>query len=225
MQTLKDFYGEWEANYAQAARHIPLFDRQPREWTGLQKILFANLFYHSRGHFYRFLWVMASQAPSFEFRSVVIRNITDELGGLKPDDFSHEQLFFHFAKKLNPMIYYEAMRERWYLPFLRDFNESHFLHLMNAGWDAKWSMFAAYELLDNVDYENLEELAREFGLSGNDLLFFEVHRNSDHFGETFQLLEGIWDKKPIVVCKAFDYIASTQLTMWRRLSDRVFQPY
>lgn len=220
MQSLQDFLNEWDLQYASTARTIPLFDQSsPIVWTARRKKLFARLFYHSRGHFDRFLWIMASLAPSADYRSVVIRNITDELGGMRPADLSHEQLFFRFAEELDPDIRDEPRVEGHNLPFLRAFNEGHIKALLNADWDGKWAIFSAYELLDNTDYNNLSWLAESMGLSGEALVFFDVHRNGDHFGETFQLLEGVWAKDPQKVRTAFDFIGTHQIKMWREMSD------
>lgn len=220
MQKLQDFLSGWDTQYATSARSIPLFNpADPILWNEQHKRLFARLFYHSRGHFDRFLWVMASLAPSAEYRSVVMRNITDELGGLRPEDLSHEQLFYQFAEKLDPEIRDEPRDAAFYLPFLRQFNDGHIKALLNADWDTKWAIFSAYEMLDNTDYNNLFWLAETLGLSGDALVFFNVHRNGDHFGETFQLLEAVWARDPQMVRTSFDFIGTHQLVMWREMND------
>jgi len=61
-----------------------------------QKQKFARQFYHTRGHFYEMLWFLGSLAPSFEYKKVVLQNITEEFGGKK----SHENLYWDFAKEL-----------------------------------------------------------------------------------------------------------------------------
>lgn len=218
----QEFINEWEEGYRRRAAAIPLFSEQAAGLGTEQKRLFVRLFYHARGHFYLFLWIMASLAPSADYRSVVIRNINDELGGLDETHVSHEQLFFRFAKTIDTLVEEEAKTEENYLPFLREFDEGHIRSLMNADWDGKWSIFSAYELLDNTDYNNLYVLAENLGARGDALTFFDVHRHGDHFGETFQLLQKTWDKDPDVVKKSFDFIGEHQLRMWRYMSGLVF---
>lgn len=219
---LQDFLTAWDKDYKKEVAQIPLFTEANKSLTDGQKILFAHLFYHARGHFDRFLWIMASMAPSADYRTVVIRNITDELGGMDPTHVSHEQLFLKFAAAIDPNFFDEVRTEKTYLPFLREFNEGHIKALLNSNWHEMWSIFAAYELLDNADYNNLYDLAVRMGMTGDALTFFEVHKDGDHFGETFELLEEAWDKGPEQVRKGFDFIGKHQLDMWTKLSDRVF---
>ena len=226
MPNLQEFLDELSAEYKTSARSIRLFNpADPIQWNNQRKKFFVRMFYHSRGHFDRFLWLMASLAPpgSPAYRPIVLKNITDELGGLNPGDLSHEQLFYQFAEKLDPEIRDEPKDEGFYLPFLRQFNDGHIKALLNADWDTKWAIFSAYELLDNTDYNNLFWLAETLGLSEEALVFFDVHRNGDHFSETFQLLEAIWTNDSHKVRTAFDFIGKHQLAMWRKMSELLME--
>src|SRR5712664_49175 len=100
---INDYLNKWDKEYTQEARVIGLFDgSSPRGWSTAQKKFFARVFYHSRGHFYDFLWHLANIAPSKEYKDVVIANITDEfgIGADGVNRLSHEQLYWKFAEGL-----------------------------------------------------------------------------------------------------------------------------
>ena len=218
---MESFLAEWEQHYKSETTKIPLFTDAAINLTDEQRRLFVRLFYHARGHFHHFLWIMASMAPSPNFREVVLRNITDELGGTDPSHLSHEQLFFGFAEALGVDVSEEMKTKKNYMPFLGEFNEGHTQALLNSNWDAKWAIFAAYELLDNTDYENLYALATRLGVTGDALTFFDVHRNGDHFTDTFRLLQMIWNKDEQTVRRGFDFIGKHQLAMWQEMSRQL----
>jgi len=221
MKSLAEFLGSWESTYQADAARVPIFTDAIEGISRDKAERFCRLFYHVRGHFYRFLWIMASWAPPGEHQGIVMRNIADELGTLGKDHQPHEQLFFQFAECTDPNIREEALTERHYLPFLRAFDHGHVQALLRTDWDGKWAIFAAYEFLDNTDYENLYKLAQRLGVSGDALTFFEVHRGGDHFGETYDHLEDIWKRQPRKVEESFEFIALSQLHMWRGVSEQV----
>lgn len=222
MYSLKAFLASWETAYHAETQKIPLFTGAMRGIEADQAKLFCRLFYHARGHFDRFLWTVASWAPPGAHQAVLMRNIGDELGTLSEHHQPHEQLFFCFAEHIDPHIREEPLTCAHYLPFLRAFDDGHLQALLRADWDGKWSIFSAYEFLDNTDYENLYRLAQRLGLAGEALTFFEVHRSGDHFGDTYDLLQTSWERQPHVVREGFDFIAAHQLDMWRGISAQVF---
>lgn len=221
MKSLNTFLESWESTYRTEAARIPIFTPaiEEADWDAAQR--FCRLFYHARGHFYRFLWIMASWAPPGKQQDVIMRNIADELGTLGKDHQPHEQLFFQFAERIAPDIRDEVLTEAHYLPFLRAFDDGHIAALLRTDWDGKWAIFAAYEFLDNTDYENLYRLAQRLGVSGNALTFFEVHRGGDHFGDTYDFLEQVWSRQPGKVEDSFGFVAAHQLQMWRGISEQV----
>jgi len=221
MKKLTEFLASWESSYREETARISIFTPEVNQISKDQAKQFCRLFYHARGHFYRFLWIMASWAPSNKYQTIIMRNIADELGALAEHHQPHEQLFFHFAECIDPDIREEVVDSEHYLPFLRSFDDGHVQALLQADWDGKWSIFSAYEFLDNTDYENLYLLAQRLGVTGDALTFFEVHRGGDHFGSTFDLLEDVWERQPQKVEESFAFIASHQLRMWRGISDLV----
>lgn len=222
MNTLVEFLHSWESDYQKQANNVPLFAGVVEDINRDQAKLFCRLFYHARGHFHRFLWIMASWAPKGECQGIIMRNIADELGTLGEDHEPHEQLFFRFAECIDPDIRQEVLSNEHYAPFLMAFDEGHVQALLETDWDGKWSIFSAYEFLDNTDYENLYRLAERLGIKGDALTFFDVHRGGDHFGSTFGPLEKIWMRHPGIVQKNFEFIAQHQLQMWKGISDVVF---
>ncbi len=217
---VKDFLITWEADYKRKAGTIGIFTDDAKTLSKKQQQLFVKLFYHARGHFDRFLWILASLAPNPEYRSIALQNIADELGGTNTR--SHEQLYLRFADTLGVDALAEQKSEKNYMHFLKAFNKGHIEALLNGNWEEKWSIFSAYEYLDVVDYNNLYTLALAMGLSGDALTFFEVHRDADHFGDNYQLLEKVWEKDANLVTKAFTFIGNHQLKMWKKLSAEVF---
>ena len=219
---MESYLKEWEEDYKKRVREITLFTDESKNLSQDQKVKLIRLFYHARGHFSRFLWIMASYAPSMKYRAIVLRNITDELGGIDPSHLSHEQLFFEFAEFFDKDIHEEVSNETSYFPFLRAFDQGHIQKLLEASFNEKWAIFAAYELLDNTDYNNLYRLAKNIGTPEEGLTFFDVHRTGDHFRDTFVLLQEIWNKNQQTVKDSFDFIGNHQLAMWRGINDEVY---
>lgn len=219
---MEAFLKKWEEEYKKKASEIILFTDAAKTLTTEQKKCFVHLFYHARGHFKDFIWLVASSAPSADYRKVLLDNIADEMGGLDPSHVSHEQLFLNFALTLDLDFADELKTEENYMPFLKKFNGGHIQKLLNSNWNEMWALFSAYELLDNADYTNLYVLAKNIGVSGEDLTFFGVHRDGDHFGDTFKLLEEVWSNNTETVKTNFEFIANHQLEMWEKMSLEVF---
>ncbi|MEN9561708.1 MAG: hypothetical protein RIQ56_981 [Candidatus Parcubacteria bacterium] len=228
MESLRKFLQAWEPQYDRAAQAIAMFDQtRPLEWTQDQKGFFARTLYHSRGHFYKFLWHLGSRAQSKEQKEVILDNIRDEfgIGADGVSRFSHEQLYWHFADAVgvntDAIIREEILGEKTNLPFIKEFNQGHLEWIMTKPWDYVWGAFSAYERLDNLDYENLYRLAVRLGVSGKALVFYEVHREVEHYESATPLLEAIWDRDPDAVRAGFDFIGQHQLSMWRHMNDAI----
>ena len=228
MQVLQNFLQSWDPNYDRTAQATALFDQtKPLEWTPGQKKFFARTLYHSRGHFYKFLWYLGSKSPSKACKEVILDNIRDEFG-IGADGVSrssHEQLYWHFAEAVgldtDAIIREEILGEATNLPFIREFNQGHLEYILTRPWDDVWAAFSAYERLDNLDYENLYRLAVRLGVSGKALVFHEVHREVEHYEAATPLLQDIWERNPDAVRTGFEFIADHQLKMWRQMSDAV----
>ena len=228
MQVLQNFLQSWDPNYDRTAQATALFDQtKPLEWTPGQKKFFARTLYHSRGHFYKFLWYLGSKSPSKACKEVILDNIRDEFG-IGADGVSrssHEQLYWHFAEAVgldtDAIIREEILGEATNLPFIREFNQGHLEYILTRPWDDVWAAFSAYERLDNLDYENLYRLAVRLGVSGKALVFYEVHREVEHYEAATPLLQDIWERNPDAVRTGFEFIADHQLKMWRQMSDAV----
>jgi pyrroloquinoline quinone (PQQ) biosynthesis protein C len=219
---LEIFIEEWQDWYSSEAKTVPLFNQEKTlELTQKQKDVFVRLFYHARGHFSRFLWTLGNSAPSSSYKKVVINNIKEELGAGVFNLPAHEELYANFAGALGVNILEEALSEQTYLDFLQEFNRQHVTWLLSHDWDHKWAAFSAYELLDNVDYENLFIVAKGFGLPADALTFFEVHRGGDHFEKTKWRLQEIWQRNPEAVRAGFEFIGNHQIAMWKKLSADV----
>lgn len=212
------FITEWEKAYRSEIAQISLFNPElTQKWTIKQRQRFVKIFYHVRGHFHDFLWYMGNHAPDADTKKIVLSNIAEEfsINGL-----SHEQLYHDFANALNVPIE-EVIQKDCYLPFVREFNNNHMTWLVTHDWVGCFSAFSAYEKLDNVDYHYLYHLAESFDLARKALTFFSVHLHVEHFDVTLQKLIAMWDKNPTIVREAFDFIASNQLEMWKKLNNEM----
>ncbi len=94
--------------------------------------------------------------------------------------------------------------------------------LSNHDDDSRWAAFAAYEKLDNVDYNDLHNLVKNFELPQNALAFFLVHTKVEHFEAAEKELSEIWQKNPEQVKDAFNFIGTHQNEMWQNLSDAIY---
>jgi len=219
--TLQKFIKNWDINYKTEISRIDLFNAElTAKYSDKQKTGFVKTFYHIRGHFYKFLWLLGNQAPNKEAKKQILYNIEEEFGGDSP---SHEQLYFEFSKSLGLDIADEFLSEENHLPFIKDFNLRHLEWLNKNNWLGKWFAFSAYERLDNIDYANLLDLARSFGVTGQGLMFFIVHNKADHFDRTYHGLVESWNLDQNVVKEAFSFIGKHQIAMWKALSEVVSQ--
>ena len=217
---LDEFLASWDAQYVQQLNTIPLFQPElTKQWTAAQKRYFAHIFYHCRGHFHDFLWNMGNHADDNETKDVVLKNIGEELNGSAK---SHEELYLDFEKSVGTDVRDEFVHETSYLPFAREFNHGHLNWLHVNDTNERFSAFAAYERLDNVDYVYLLHLVESLDVPREGKIFFKVHTKVEHFATTETKLTHIWATNPEKVKKAFSFIAYHQLTMWRNLSDTIF---
>lgn len=216
---LNCFLVEWDNHYKNILKEIPLFNpRLTATFSQNKKIHFVKLFYHARGHFHDFLWHMGNYAPSTEYKKIILANITEEFG---KNGLSHEQLYIRFATSLNINLSDEILHKKNYLDFLQDFNKNHLQWLMISDWKSKFSAFAAYERLDNIDYFHLYNLAKSFGLEKKDITFFSVHLHAKHFDETEKELDNMWKLSPQKIIDSFNFIAENQLHMWKKISETI----
>lgn len=216
---LDEFIAFLDADYREKIKMNSLFNTtKTKHWSSDQRAFFCKVFYHLRGHFHDFLWLMGNFAPSLEVKNIFLKNIGEEFGGTRR---SHELLYFDFANALNVDIPKEIISEEHYLEFARAFNREHIRWLLEHSWNEKFSAFAAYERLDNVDYPQLLELANSFSLSKDALLFFKVHTKVEHYDAAEGLLKTIWDTEPQSVISGFTFIYGHQITMWQQLVKAV----
>ncbi|MEI6728974.1 MAG: iron-containing redox enzyme family protein [bacterium] len=217
MNNITDFLATWDDQYQTQILKIPLF--QERSSLNLyQQKKFAAVFYHLRGHFYRFLWYLAGRAPDNRYKKIVLANISEEFGGQLD---SHEELYWEFCKALNVNISEEILNPKFNLKFTELFNQTHLEFILKENWPAAWAAFAAYERLDNIDYANLKNLALKFDLPAKALKFFEVHTKVTHFEKTEPLLSNLYLENFDEVKKGFEFISKHQIQMWKNLSESV----
>lgn len=216
---LNDFIKYLDSEYKEKVRSISLFDTdKTKTWSILQKQYFCKVFYHLRGHFHDFLWLMGNYAPNEAAKNIFLKNIGEEFGESRR---SHEQLYINFATALNVDIPDEIIKEKHYTKFARSFNKGHIQWLLEHNWNEKLSAFAAYERLDNVDYPQLLKLANSFSLDDQALLFFEVHTKVEHYEAAEGLLNEIWATEPQSVKNGFTFIYNHQIIMWEHLLQAV----
>lgn len=217
---LHEFLDAWDESYKNAMKEIPLFNPELTEkWNDNQKKYFAEVFYHARGNFHDFLWHMGNHAPDSKAKSMILKNIAEEFGTMGK---SHEQLYFDFAASVGVDLHDEIETEKNYLPCIRDFNKGHLRWLRTHDWESSLSAFSAYERLDNIDYVNLYSLAQSLNLTRIQSAFFSVHIYVKHFDATVDYLSDIWIANPHKLKKAFEFIAGHQCTMWKKISDAIF---
>jgi hypothetical protein len=216
---LNDFLTEWESAYLNQINTIPLFCvEKTNHWSNQQKIYFVKLFYHVRGHFNKFLWLLGNFAPNHEIKKKILENIAEEFG----TDISHEELYLDFANCMGANLSKELTEEESYLPFIQQFNKGHIEWLVKNDWDNRWAAFSAYEKLDNIDYGKLLSLAISLDTPKEGQIFFKIHNNANHFEKTSDELINIWIKNSKKIKAAFMFIANHQIKMWQQLSDSIF---
>jgi hypothetical protein len=217
-QTLQQYTDQKINEYQLKAKSIKLFQPEfTKNLTLEQKQKFVLSFYHIRGKFYKFLWYLGSLAPSREYKQVVIDNIWEEFG----QTISHEQWYYKFANEFGVDCKQEILEEKHNSQCIEDYNEEHIKFILTKPFEQVWSIFGAYEMLDNSDYQNLYKLAENLGSSKQDLVFFDIHRRAGHFETVSPLLQQIWDKDSESVKAGFEFILNHQLQMWKDLSEKV----
>lgn len=220
--TLLDQYlKHFDDLYRTSLVQIPLFNPQlTAQFNGEQKKYFAAVFYHLRGHFINFMWYMANFSSSQTIKTLILNNIHEELG--VGTLISHEMLYERFATECGVNIHDEIIHQTHYLPFAKQFNQKHIQWLATHSNEEGVAAFSAYERLDNIDYFYLLYLAKSFNLSSKALTFFKVHVHVKHFDATLDMLLPLWEQNPEQLMQSFDFIGNHQLTMWRNLSEVMF---
>jgi Iron-containing redox enzyme len=214
---LNNYITEWKKEYQHKVETIQLF--QPDQtFSKLQIEKFVTCFFHLRGHFYKFLWVLGtSSVVDSDSKKIVLANYAGELG-IKSK--SHDRLYQDFANSLGIDLGLELLQEKYYTGFAKEYNQSHIEFLLTNSPEACWGLFSAYELLDNVDYTNLYNLTQKFTDVEN-LVFFKEHMSATHFQSTFDVLDRFYKTHHEDVLKGFDFVMQSQLQMWRNLSDYI----
>jgi Iron-containing redox enzyme len=218
MQTLSQFITNWSKDYQAKATKLKLF--QPGFAASLskkQKQGFVLTFYHIRGTFYKFLWYIGSIAKSKPYKDIILKNISEEFG----QTLSHEEWYFEFAADFGVDIRAEILSQKYNFDWVKEFCDAHLKFILMEDFELAWSAFGAYEKLDNVDYDNLYNFAVGLDSSKKGLVFFDIHRHVEHYENIDPLLQTIWNKKPELVKKSFEFIGNHQLVMWDRLGEHL----
>lgn len=219
MENLENFLQQWEEKYVAQVRNMQLFDSSySKTWSMEQKQHFARVFYHARGHFQDFVWYIGNHSIDKTTKDVILKNIAEELNGAAR---SHEQLYLDFAETVGVDIKEEFLDEKYYLPFVREFNTDHLRWLHEHDADERFAALAAYEKLDNIDYAYLLDLVESFGTNNVGQRFYKVHIAVEHFEPTLEKLVSIWEIAPEKVMDAFDFIGNHQLKLWSNLSKEM----
>jgi hypothetical protein len=222
-EKLEDFLTAMDSFYKAALINIDMFNvSKTAFWDEKQRQTFVNLFYHARGHFYKFLWCIGSRSSELTTKNKVLENMREEFGEEKK---SHEQLYFDFAQAVGVSLEKEIYEEKFYLPFLREFDQNHIKWIMkNNSEPNRLGLFAAYERLDNIDYANLLNLVKSIGITHPDSLsFFTAHSNASHFERLVSELNKFWRTNREELVSAFEFIYINQLNMWSSLSEKITQ--
>lgn len=219
-ETFNQFLEIWDKEYVSQTKKIALFDKNTTtKWSTHQREYFVKLLYHQRAHFGDVLWYMGNFAPDAMTKEMILDNMRDEFG---KNGRSHEKLYLDFAKDMGVDLTYELLEEKFYLPFLREYNRGHLQWLREHSWPDRLAAFAALERLDNLDYTNLKNVVESFNLEKVDLLFFKVHIYVKHFeGAESCQLDNIWNQQPDMVKDVFNFIGKYQINIWKKISDTV----
>jgi hypothetical protein len=215
---LENFIETQTQNYLHKLQQIQLF--LPSTQLNHNQIdKFCKIFYHIRGHFSQFLFLIGSFASDNRYKQVVLNNLQEEFS----DDLdSHEVLYIKFCESLGVNIVPEIIHPSNNLEWVQQFNRGHLVYLYNHNWQSKWAAFSAYEALDNHDYNLLYQLESKFNNKAN-LIFFAVHKQAGHFDSTCGLIKECWESDSEAVKVSFDFILSHQLKMWQNLSNEILQ--
>lgn len=218
---LQKFLSGWDYQYQQKANQIDLFNQQlVSNWNSEQQQLFTKLLYHQRAHFDDILWFMGNFAPNREAKQIILNNTKDEYG---MDGLSHERLYLEFAKMFGVDLTYELIDEKYYFPFLREYNYGHLKWLRDHDWNHRLAAFSAIERLDNLDYLNLRNVAVSMGANGKALTFFNVHIHVKHFEEAEPIFANLWHSEANIIREVFKFIGDYQIDIWRKISDAIFK--
>ncbi len=216
-ESLSTFLQQWDADYAATIKPYNIFQPEiTAQWDSAQRKKFVRYFYHIRGHFFKFLWLLGNEAPDKTAKDKIVDNIVEEFGG---DALSHERLYTIFACEVGVEdIQEEFLYETHHLANIKQYNQQHLIWLSNQNWLGKCAGFAAYEKLDNIDYAHLYALANSLGVPTEALAFFKIHNHANHFDRLHEVLNHIWHANPEVVKTAFDFIGQHQAKIWKWLS-------
>ena len=211
------FIKQWCEQYNTTLNNVEMFQSNfSKNWSEKQQKVFVKSFYHARGHFHDFLWYVGNHASDKETKDIVISNISEELNG---SAMSHEQMYFEFANSLGVDVSEEFISELTYVDFLKKFNHGHLEWLHTHDVDERFAAFAAYEKLDNLDYNKLLDLVKRLRVPRKGQVFFKVHSLVEHFSPTIVKLEQIWHHSNDKIRNAFDFIGKHQINMWTQLSQ------
>ncbi len=219
LENFEEFLRYWGKHYQQQASHISMFkDGFGRKLMDKQRMLFAAYFYHIRGHFIDFLWYMGNNAPSCNYKEIILSNIADEFS---PNGRSHELLFLDFSDAVGIDLRNEYIEQKYNLELIKNYNTNHLKWLSRHQWPACFAAFSAYERLDNIDYFNLLKLVKEFELPKKNYIFFSVHSQVQHFDVTFEEIKKLWPKNKTSIIDGFTFIGEHQLRIWKSLSNLI----
>lgn len=227
---LEFYVKKWVDDYRAKQQQISLFNPDlTAQFTLGQKRLFFERLEELRRHFNALLGELMAFAPTQVYKHALLANLKEETG--VSDDGrevrSHDELYNISARAVGVEMIHSIYAGRTRTPYGKRFNEEFSAWIIEQlavygaerGWNRIWGAVEAYEKLDNVDYPALLELAKSFGLSGEALVFFEIHVCVEHYEHGEKLLEGIWEKDPDSVHAGFEFIERIQLTALQALSD------
>ena len=218
---LDAFLESCDAAYKKVLNQVPMFSCSDSISTlsSAQKQRFIKMFYHIRGHFHDFLWYLVNYAPNEDIKALILDNIAEESGR---DRHSHELLYDNFAQEFGVDSQQEMLNEDNHLPFIRAYNKAHLSYLVQHDFDHCFCAYSAYERLDNIDYDKLYQFAKNIGTSKQGLIFFDVHRQVEHFETTESYLLKYWQKNSDIVKKSYQFIYQTQIKIWTELSEHIY---
>jgi len=222
-------------------QRIPIFDiNYVGKWSSNLRHSFVKNLYHARGHFDRQLFQRAALCSKSKYDKLKkLEDMCDELGiefngkdgirGLLTGQItkvkimkSHEQLFIDFTEDVGCSIKEEISSYKQ-PEYLSDYNQALVKLLTNDDELTREVAFSAYEFLDNVDYNCLYSVAVALGASKKGLIFFDVHRHSNHFEKTEKTLKKFWKQNEKKCIDTFNEIFQIQTIMWSNLSLNILK--
>lgn len=219
-QTIEQFLAAWDVEYKRQAEKLDLFKAEiTGKWNEAQRKKFIQLLYHQRGHFDDILWFMGNFSPDSNTKEMILENIRDEFGR---GQRSHEKLYLDFARDMGVDLTDELIDEKFYLPFLKEYNKGQLRWLRDHDWNHRLVAFAAIERLDNVDYTFLKNIVTSFGVEKVDLVFFDAHIDVKHFDNVSNngLFE-LWRSQAELVKSVFNFIKDYQLDIWKKILEAI----